>query len=471
MPDKQHMSRIISDPMSDKTFLRFSAFIRAELGIRMPLAKKTMFRARLQKRLRVLRMNTFDDYYEYVFSPQGMKDELPHMIDVSTTHKTGFFREPQHFEYLNQVILPAFLIGNGNGNGNGNGDDPGIEKQLRVWCAGCSTGEEPYTLAMVLSEFVEQHSKFQYSIFATDVSRPVLEKGKLGIYHQEQVEPIPMELRKKYLLQAKDENQQLVRIVPELRSRMTFRQINLNAKDFKIRKNLDMIFCRNVIIYFDRATQQAILRRLCNHLKPGGYLFIGHAEALNGLDLPLTQVMHTLYQKTETAADDAKLPVITLKPAELMFSEKPSVVRTVLGSCVSVTMFNRRRGIGGICHALLPHPGSNEPYTANYAENHKYVTGVIPEMVRKMRKYGIQPREIEVKLFGGSEILNQGMKQENNSPIGRLNVKAAMEVFEAEHLHLKTSDVGGIYGRKIFFHTHTGEVLLKRVNNVLSEAF
>jgi len=456
MPDKRHSTEIISDIMPDRTFLRFSAFIRAELGIDMSPAKKMMLQACLQKRLRVLGMKAFDDYYEYVFSSQGINAELPHMIDVITTNKTDFFREPRQFEYLTQAILPAFLKSSAKGSG----------KQLKVWCAGCSTGEEAYTLAMVLNEFAEQHSGFQYSILATDISTRVLEKGESGVYQREKTEPIPLELREKYLLQSKDRNRQLVRIVPELRSRVTFQRLNLNAKDFDMRKNLDIIFCRNVIIYFNKDTQQAILESLCDHLKSEGYFFMGPSETLNGLNLPLTPVMHAVYQKTDMPAEDAKLPRIILNSAELYVSPTPAIVKTVLGSCVAVTMFNRRRGIGAICHALLPHPRDNKPYTANYAENRKYVTYVIPEMIREMQQYDIQLREIEVKLFGGSDTLNEKTGQESGRSAGRLNVKTVMEVLEAQRLQLKTSDVGGIRGRKILFYTHTGEVLLKRLNDV-----
>jgi len=452
MPNK----KVMSESMLDKTFLRFSAFIQVELGIKMPLSKKAMLQARLQKRLQALRIETFEEYYEYVFSPQGIQDELPHLIDVITTNKTDFFREPQHFDYLTQAILATLLNGNDSGSG----------KHLKVWCAGCSTGEEAYTLAMVLNEFAEQHPEFRYSILATDISARVLEQGTLGVYHQEKVASIPLKLRKKYLLQSKDSDQQLVRIVPELRAKVDFQRSNLNAQEFRIRENRDIIFCRNVIIYFDRATQQTILKQLCRHLKPGGYLFTGASETLNGLNLPLTPVVHTVYQKASIFGEKPELSVITLKPAEMYVGTTPAVVSTILGSCVAVTMFNRRLGVAAICHALLPHPGDNEPCGANYVESRKYVTCVIPEMAEKMRQYGIHPREIEVNLFGGTDTFSQRTGPASGHPVGRLNVKTALKVLEAEQLRLKTSHVGGVRGRKILFHTHTGEVLLKRLKNI-----
>lgn len=190
------------------------------------------------------------------------------------------------------------------------------------------------------------------------------------------------------------------------------------------------------------------------------------SEALSGLSLPLSPVKHAVYQKTAISPDDTTLPVITLNPAELHVSSTPAIIRTVLGSCVAITMFNRRRQIATICYALLSYPEENDLYTANYVENRKYISHAIPEMVEKMREYGILPGEIEVKVFGGSDTLSQYTGQERNHSVGTLNVKAAMEVLETEGLRLKASDVGGRRGRKILFYTHTGEVLLKPLRDV-----
>ncbi len=445
--------RLMTEEMPDKTFLRFSAFIQAEIGIKMPLSKKSMLQARLRKRLRFLGISTFEDYYDYVFSPDGVQHELPHMIDVVTTNKTDFFREPQHFEYLQETILPTFLNEDGSGDG----------RTFRVWCAACSTGEEPYTLALVLAEFAGQHPGFEYAILATDISTQVLEHARQGMYTREKTKSIPETLLKKYFLKGKEKSEGLVRIVPELRKNMTFQRLNLNTGEYRIRKNLDVVFCRNVIIYFDRPTQQALLERICEHVKPQGYVFMGHSEALTGLSLPLMPLGNTIYRRTTDAVSRPQMPVVTLNPGELIVTEKPGIIRTVLGSCVAVTMYNRRRGIAAMCHAMLPEPGNDTPYTANYAENYKYVTYVVPEMARKMRRHGLKNWEIEVKLFGGSDMITNDPEQKSSRPVGRLNIQAVKEMLHKEHLHLRTSDTGGIQGRKILFHTHTGEVYLKRL--------
>ncbi|WP_246556047.1 CheR family methyltransferase [Desulfonema magnum] len=283
--------------MPDKIFFRFSAFIHNELGIKMPEVKKTMLQARLQKRLRKLGITTFEEYYDYVFSPRGIEKELPNMIDVVTTNKTDFFREPQHFDYLTQTVLPwlirrnrAFLKTD---------DDPvsALRKTAMIWSAGCSSGEEPYTLAMVLSDFAFRYPGFTYSILATDISTKVLKKAILGIYDHERVEPVPLRFRKRYLLKSKDKTKDIVRIVPELRAAVKFRRLNLMEKSLCIRETMDIIFFRNVLIYFDRTTQESVLNRLCYHLRPEGFMFMGHSETLNSLDVPLIPVATAVYRK------------------------------------------------------------------------------------------------------------------------------------------------------------------------------
>ncbi|MBZ0156487.1 MAG: protein-glutamate O-methyltransferase [Alphaproteobacteria bacterium] len=274
--------------ISDKEFHRLSEFIHTECGIKMPSVKKVMLEARLQKRLRALGMSTFSEYCDFLFSPRGIDIELVHMIDVVTTNKTDFFREPAHFTYLTGTVLPALIRLHG----------AGVRKPLSVWSAGCSTGEEPYTLSMVLSEFARREvSGFSFFILATDISTRVLEAAQRGIYSEDRIQPIPQELRKRYLLRSRDRSRDLVRIVPELRERVLFRRLNFMEGDFGMRELVDIVFCRNVLIYFDKETQEAVLNRFCRHLVPGGYLFLGHSETLNGLDVPLVQTSPTIYRK------------------------------------------------------------------------------------------------------------------------------------------------------------------------------
>lgn len=269
--------------MSDKDFKRLSEFVHNECGIKLPPSKKVMVEARLQKRLRVLDMPGYREYYEYLFSPEGLAEELVQLIDVITTNTTEFFREARHFDVLTQEVLPAWRTAN-------------MHRTFRVWSAGCSTGEEPYTLAIVLSEFARSMVGFHFSILATDISTRVLSMAKNGIYPEERVTKLSLDLKRRYLLRSKDKSKKLIRLVPELRRLVEFRRLNF-MEAFSFREPMDIIFCRNVMIYFDRATQEQLLRKFCSQLRPDGYLFIGHSESLTGMDLPLRQHAPTVYRK------------------------------------------------------------------------------------------------------------------------------------------------------------------------------
>lgn len=271
--------------MTDKTFILFSNLIYDNLGIRMPVGKKTMLQARLHKRLRQLSLSTYIQYYEYVISKEGMCNELPNMVNVVTTNKTDFFREPGHFEFLAQKVLPEFLYKYSKIN------------TFKAWSAGCSIGAEPYTIAMILSEFAEKYDAFDFSVFASDISTEVLQTAKNGIYQYEMIEPIPDLFRKKYLLRSKDQKDVKVKIVPKLRSMVKFKQLNFMDKNYNINEEMDIVFCRNVIIYFDKKTQVEVVSKICRHLKTGGYLFMGNSESLSNMSLPVKSIITSVYKK------------------------------------------------------------------------------------------------------------------------------------------------------------------------------
>ncbi len=273
--------------LSKTDFDRLRALVYDESGINLNAEKKTMLEIRIRRRLQTLDLTSFADYCKYVFRPEGKHQELIHLIDAVTTNKTDFFREAGHFDYLLSTALPDLASRRGS-----------TRKSL-VWSAGCSTGEEPYTLAMVLSEYAQAHSWFQFSVLATDISTAVLEKARLGVYKSELTEPVPKELRRKYLMRNRDPNSDLLRIVPELRAQVEFRRLNFMDADFGLAESPEIIFCRNVIIYFDRATQVRIVGKLLRHLPPGGYFFAGHSESLQGMDLPLVPAGLAVYRKVQ----------------------------------------------------------------------------------------------------------------------------------------------------------------------------
>ncbi len=276
--------------LSTRDYTRLCELIYAQAGIRLGSGKKTMLEGRIKRRLNALDLNSYSQYCEFLFGQRGLKEELVSLIDVVTTNKTDFFREAGHFNFLVEKALPELTAH----------DDGG--RPLLIWSAGCSTGEEPYTLAMVLSEYGLAHPGFRFRILATDISTAVLAKAELGVYSKDMVIPVPAALRKKYIMVNRDPGSNNVRIVPELRRLVEFRRLNFMDADYRISEKADAIFCRNVIIYFDRPTQQSVLRKLSQRLVPRGYMFVGHAETLHDMDLPLTPLAPALYRRADDAA-------------------------------------------------------------------------------------------------------------------------------------------------------------------------
>jgi chemotaxis protein methyltransferase CheR len=285
-PPSTHPMSTPNAGLSNSDFARLRELIYAESGINLNAEKKTMLEIRLKRRLQSLSASSIAEYCDYVFEPGGKESELVHLIDAVTTNKTDFFREADHFDYLASTALPELAARRRAG------------RKCLVWSAGCSTGEEPYTLAMVLSEYAETCPGFRFSLLATDICTAVLSKARMGIYKSELVRPVPQGLRRKYLMRSRDPESDLHRVVPELRDLIEFRRLNFMDADFGLPEPPEIIFCRNVIIYFDRATQVRVLQRLTAQMAAGGYFFAGHSESLQNMDLPLAPVATAVYRKS-----------------------------------------------------------------------------------------------------------------------------------------------------------------------------
>src|SRR6478736_961856 len=276
---------ISKERLTDSDFKRLSEFIYGNYGIKMPNEKRTMLEGRLMKRLRANHIGSFAEYCDYVFSDEGMEREIIHMINVVSTNKTDFFREPAHFEFLYETVLPEFHQKNKG-------------EPLKVWSSASSSGEEPYTIAMVISEYAKQlAAPFPYDIFGTDISSDILEKAQMGVYKDERIVDVPLSYKRRYFMANKDPQKKLVRVVPELRKNTSFMRLNLMDATYPINEKFHVIFCRNVLIYFDRPTQEAVINKLCNHLVPGGYFFLGHSESATGMQVPLTPLKPTIFRR------------------------------------------------------------------------------------------------------------------------------------------------------------------------------
>ncbi len=283
MQESDGIKNILGQELSLKQFNQLSAYIQKNYGIKMPIEKKVMLQSRLQKRLKALSISSFDAYIKYVFSAES-GDELIQMMDVVSTNKTEFYREIAHFDILKAEVLPKLVL----------------EQKINfldVWSAGCSSGQEAYTIAIELSEFAKKSPGLDFRILGSDISTDMLKKSATAIYRNEDISMISLAQKQKYFLKSKDSNKNVVRVIPQLRSKASFIRTNLVANSYNINKQFDIIFCRNTLIYFNREIQIKVITNLISHLKPHGFIFFGHSESIAGMNLPLNQFQPTIFTK------------------------------------------------------------------------------------------------------------------------------------------------------------------------------
>lgn len=269
-------------PLADRDFRRLAALIHARSGIRMPPSKRTFLEGRMRRHMRHLGFGDLAEYCRWLFEKDGLAEDETALIDAVTTNKTEFFRERHHFDFLAATAMPTLRAAG-----------TGTQRPLRIWSAGCSNGAEPYSLAMICDDFARASSGFHFEILASDISTDMLRQAVRAIYPYAAIEPVPIGLRKRYLL--RDDARREVRIIPELRRTVKFVHHNLMREPYPAHQTTDIVVCRNLLIYFDRPTQREVLARLCRHIRPGGYLILGHSEGTVGLTLPLRPVAPTTF--------------------------------------------------------------------------------------------------------------------------------------------------------------------------------
>ncbi|MDQ8180955.1 protein-glutamate O-methyltransferase CheR [Pelagicoccus sp. SDUM812005] len=266
----------------DYSFIR--DLIYKETRINLGDSKRELVSARLGKRLRANSLGSYTEYCQMLQSRPN-SGELYHLIDAISTNHTFFFREINHFNYLNSHILPHFLNGRF-----------GAGKELKIWSCACSTGEEPYSLAIALEEFLGQQQGYDWSIQCSDISNRVLDFASKGIYDRDRLKNVKAEWLKRYFQKGEKQMDGYFRVRPEISKKLAFQRLNLFAPQYPWRQKFQVIFCRNVMIYFDRETQQELVGRLAQHLVPGGFLLIGHAESLAGIRHPYQSIKPAIYQ-------------------------------------------------------------------------------------------------------------------------------------------------------------------------------
>lgn len=247
--------------------------------------KKTLVTSRLAKRLRSLQLRDFDEYCRLLKSPGGTQ-ELSNLVDVISTNHTNFFREGKHFEFLQQVVLPQWI--------------PRLAQAgepFRVWSAASSSGEEPYTIAIVLADYFRQQANLAWGIDASDISTRILAKAREAIYAAERLAEVQPEWQRRYFQKGINDWAGYYRVKEELRQRVRFHHLNLLQPSYPFTAKFQVIFCRNVMIYFDRATQETLVNKLTEQLVPGGYLMVGHSESLSNIQHSLRPVQPAVYLK------------------------------------------------------------------------------------------------------------------------------------------------------------------------------
>lgn len=272
--------------ISDEQFNFLARYLSEKYGLRIPPEKKILLESRLVKRLSSLKLSSIEEYIRFIFKSDKADAEYQMFVDHITTHKTFFFRERYQFEFLLR-ILPDYCR------------DFSSTRLVNIWSAGCSTGEEVYTLGMVLHEHRAGIPSFDYRIVGTDISVPALKKAARGLFSSE-LENLPGPFRQKYFNVHEQAGKPVLQFNnAEIISKINLGVLNLNKKQYNLPHMFDFIFCRNVIIYFDAKTRGEVLERMIAKLKPGGYLFLGHSETALGTTLPLKSIRPTIYQKTE----------------------------------------------------------------------------------------------------------------------------------------------------------------------------
>lgn len=272
--------------ISDQEFRLFQDLVKASTGIALTEHKRNLVCSRLGKRLRALGLASFRMYYDYLTAETG-QTELENFVNAITTNKTDFYREERHFEFLEQEIVPA-LKARAARTG---------ERRIRIWSAGCSSGEEPYTIAITLREAVESLPAWDVRILASDIDTEVLTRATQAIYPEERAATVPRPLLERHFRQGTGAQAGLVQVSREVRNLVAFRRINLLEEPWPIRTVFDCIFCRNVIIYFDKPTQRRLMERFAAYLKDDGYLFLGHSESLFGMSDQFAFLRNTIYRK------------------------------------------------------------------------------------------------------------------------------------------------------------------------------
>jgi chemotaxis protein methyltransferase CheR len=472
-----------STPLRDEEFDALRRLIHDRAGIVLNESKKALVASRLARRLRVLQLDTYGRYYERVTRHDPDGSEMRELLNSITTNKTDFFRESHHFDFLRTQGFAEAIERSRRGG----------PRRLRIWSAGCSTGEEPYTIAMVLrGAFPESGWKFE--ILATDLDTDVLARAAQAEFDESVLAPVPDEWKRRFFRRGTGANTGRVRATDELRGVVEFRRLNFIERPWPVQGPFDFVFCRNVMIYFDPPTQQGIVREFARLLVPRGVLFVGHSESLQGVQDVYEPMRGTMYRLRggpgEPAAAAPPAPRTTapapparpaapglaapargaagstapgrspLDPARrrvniiiggVQASREALQLRTLLGSCVAACLHDPVARVGGMNHFLLPDSGDADAST-------RYGVNAMEMLINDMLKLGADRRRFQAKVFGAAHVLvDAGL----SADVPRKNAEFVKRFLAREGIPLVSSRLGGSAPVEVLFETDTGRALAR----------
>lgn len=495
-------------PLGDSDFRAIRDLIFEKSGITLSDSKKQLVTSRLARRLRVHGLSSYRDYFELVTRRDPQGDELREMLNAITTNKTDFFREKHHFDFMVSTFFPQ-CIERAKTTG---------EKRLRIWSAGCSTGEEPYTLAMTFLDAFPNNGQWSLELLATDLDTQVIERAQAGVYAEDTIAPVSAELQRRYFRRGTGANAGKVRVSDALRQLITFRQLNFVEHPWWVKGPFDLILCRNVMIYFNQETQRTIVENFAQRLRPDGYLFIGHSETLSGLNHLFEPLRGTIYRRRATGepedrstagsappastapserpagegratparpalaprppasvvptasvppaartrsadAESRSLPKVNVIIGGVRASKEPMVLRTVLGSCICACLYDPVARIGGINHFMLPDGVDERSMPTRFGVNAMEV------LINEVLKLGGDRRRLQAKAFGAAHVLSDvGLSPE----VPRKNAKFIKEFLQAEGIPLVSSRLGGSAPVEVVFTTDTAKALVRALGDAVA---
>jgi chemotaxis protein methyltransferase CheR len=442
-----------------REYKKLSALLTRWTGINLH-AKEHLMLGRLQPRLRLLALPDFRDYLLLLEEGGRNGPEAQHFINALTTNKTSFFRESHHFEFLvKRVFAEARTRAAQTGR-----------KTLRLWSAGCSRGAEPYTMAMLAAEHLPAAQGWDVRILATDLDTNVLADASNGVYDAQEIEEVPDALRKRYF--ARQGSQ--FKVHKDVATLVTFAQTNLIAEPFPVRGRFDAVFCRNVMIYFDRRTQERVVAELVKRIAPSGYLVIGHSESMLAQHLPRVGESVGVYRppaaasgvhpvpsatQPQTTATQGRprvpvagLPIKRIVLGEWYATKEPMLVSTLLGSCVSACLFDPVARVGGMNHFMLPKMVQREEATARFGVHAMEV------LINELMQLGAQRPRLKAMAFGAGAV-NRAL----SSTVAAQNGAFVRQFLAKEQIPLVCERLGGSAPREVYLRTDTGDAFVRAV--------